>query len=513
MFKLRIHPRDIDGPWTWTGRQWQAGTSWIEPYTHPALEVLGPDDTSPAMIIRERCPAVTGQPHHTGWPGDFITIQPSNGTMWIEAGVRGVAPLYLIVTDTVLHGSWDVADLAPSLRHAPLNEHEVVRQLSTTFRYTHDTLWQGLHWLTERSQAVFGAHGLGMRYPLPAGHGRPRELAPGADPVAAYEQLLDLALSQRFYDPASTAVELSGGLDSANVAASLGAAHPGQIAAAAMIIVGPAGVQQQDRRRQMIDLFRLGPDVTTSMTDNLPLRPGGRRASRALITPYDELYDEGKTTLLGLLRSRGIRTVATGIGGDEMVALTAAELSRAPLGTDPLDLPWTGPHSRDLRGGFDTGTAPASIVNEVTLLAAACVAPPILRAGMWPIHSLADPALIRFGEWLPYSWRHLKRLHVARLERVGCGPYLVDPPLRENFEPVMDEALHRHGVAFLRAMLDRGSPLIDDGYLNPDELAAAATRITDGTPAPGDNSVCNVIALEAALSSFGHAESPTPVPA
>jgi hypothetical protein len=113
----------------------------------------------------------------------------------------------------------------------------------------------------------------------------------------------------------------------------------------------------------------------------------------------------------------------------------------------------------------------------------------------------------------PYSWRHLKRLHVARLERVGCGPYLIDPPLRENFEAVMDEALHRHGGAFLRAMLDRGSPLIDVGYLNPDALAAAATRIAAGTPALGDNSVCNVIALEAALSSFGHAESPTPVPA
>jgi hypothetical protein len=77
----------------------------------------------------------------------------------------------------------------------------------------------------------------------------------------------------------------------------------------------------------------------------------------------------------------------------------------------------------------------------------------------------------------------------------------------------MDEVLHRHGAAFLRAMLDRGSLLIDDGYLEPDELAASASRIADGTPAPGDNSVCNVIALEAALSSFGHAESPTPVPA
>jgi hypothetical protein len=280
-----------------------------------------------------------------------------------------------------------------------------------------------------------------------------------------------------------------------------------------MLVLDEPGRQQQDRRRQMIDLFQLGADVTTRMIDNLPFRPGGRRASRALITPFDELYDEGKQTLLDLLHSRGIRTVMTGIGGDEMVALTTDELPRPPLGHAEPAATWAGPSIVGPRDDFDIGMAPASAVNEVTLLAMACVAPPILRAGMWPVHPLADPAVIRIGESLPYEWRYRKRLHTARLERLGCSPYLTDPPLRENFEQVMAYGLRQHGVRFLREMLTEGSVLFDGGYIDPHELAATVARLSDGTATAADRAVCHVIVVESTLRSYGHAISPTAVPA
>lgn len=68
--------------------------------------------------------------------------------------------------------------------------------------------------------------------------------------------------------------------------------------------------------------FQLDGDITTDMIDHLPLDPAARRASGALITPYDGLYDEGKAALLTMLHDHGIRTITSTIGGDEMVALT-----------------------------------------------------------------------------------------------------------------------------------------------------------------------------------------------
>lgn len=109
MLKLRIGAADVAGPWVWIGHRWEAGASWIEPYRHPALEILGPDGDSPAMVVRERCPGRDGQPHESGWPGDYLTIQPAAGMLWLTAGAGGVAPLYVIERGGVLHGSWDVA--------------------------------------------------------------------------------------------------------------------------------------------------------------------------------------------------------------------------------------------------------------------------------------------------------------------------------------------------------------------------------------------------------------------
>jgi hypothetical protein len=41
------------------------------------------------------------------------------------------------------------------------------------------------------------------------------------------------------------------------------------------------------------------------------------------------------------------RTVVSGLGGDEMVAVGSAESEQAALGeTENFDLPWRGPHAR-----------------------------------------------------------------------------------------------------------------------------------------------------------------------
>lgn len=119
-------------------------------------------------------------------------------------------------------------------------------------------------------------------------------------------------------------------------------------------------------------------------------------------------------------------------------------------------------------------------MNEMTLTAQACAAPAFLRAGIWPVHPLAHPDLVRFGEWLPVNWRRHKRLHRARLEAAGCPRGLLEPKLRENFTPVMRQALRAHGLPLIGRMLRDGSPLIERDFIDPDGLASVSQRLASG---------------------------------
>jgi hypothetical protein len=155
-------------------------------------------------------------------------------------------------------------------------------------------------------------------------------------------------------------------------------------------------------------------------------------------------------------------------------------------------MPWIGERTLAASAEAETGTAPAATVNEMTLTAQACAAPAFLRAGIWPAHPLADPHLIRFGERLSLQWRRHKRLHQARLEAAGCPRELLEPRLRENFTPVMREALRQHGL-----------PLIDAGFIHPDGLAAVHGRLADGGQfRERETELYGLIVMDLALWSF-----------
>jgi hypothetical protein len=71
-------------------------------------------------------------------------------------------------------------------------------------------------------------------------------------------------------------VELSGGLDSANVAVSAAALSSGQVLSAGLIVAGRAGFEQEIRRWIIVDHLGLR-DVTVPANDHLPFSPGGPR--------------------------------------------------------------------------------------------------------------------------------------------------------------------------------------------------------------------------------------------
>lgn len=195
MLKLEIDVRNLGVSWAWSGRAWQCGGSWIEPFAHPNLEALFiTDGTAWCAAVRERlrnAPVVSARPSTVTcteyrrriadlccWPGDFVLIEGRGGRVRLSAGVQGVAPLYVTSRNGQLAGSWNLTDLRGRFTAGRFAEREMARLLTLRPRYTHETVFAGVHRLTERATATWHGTDLTVQYPPDAEHTTARELHP-----------------------------------------------------------------------------------------------------------------------------------------------------------------------------------------------------------------------------------------------------------------------------------------------------------------------------------------------
>lgn len=512
MLSMRFDTASISTSWEWAGDRWRSGSSWISPYDHPALETWSARDSQRVVFqVRERAP---GRPPHspgsprplsqrayneafneaTSWARAHHLIEITLNGITVSTGAHAPAPVYLTANHGILHGHWDVTRLRSAMPNQHLDPIEIARLLALTGHYSTRTAWQGISLLTERSSASFHDGELRVRMPEPARHDEPRELAPDARVLDGYERLLDAVLADHHYLPERTAVELSGGMDSSNVAMSLATRHGPVIFSGALIQQGAAGEQQKRRREAMIRYagFR---DTVLRAADYLPLDP--RHAPRVQLGPHEEIYIAGHSRLLAKWKADGVLWAAAGVGGDEMLSLPPEP--KPPL--TPSEVPcWLTPNTFEALRDQESGIPPAPPISDSTLRALVCGAPMYLRAGVWPLYPLADPVMWRFGQWLPFSWRRKKHLARVRLQRLGFDAEVTHPPLRENFHDVLHRALSRFGPAAIRTMLESGSPLIDGKFIDADELAAVALRLERQPPTQQDSMVAHVLRLHHALT-------------
>ncbi|RBM23317.1 asparagine synthase [Streptomyces sp. PT12] len=496
MLTLRLRPY-ASTTWVYHDRRYITAdqTSEIAPYGHPLLEQLAITDTvRTALIVRERVarrlpsdphPHVVDADRYTAavhaaqrWPADFILIETApERPVRVTAGAARTTPLYLAHDEGTLHGSWEMGELK---RFATgLNAREAARLLIYRPRYGTETLFRGIHRLTERATAIFGGS-LHIHYPEPALHGSPRPLDDNANVLAAFTEAIDNALDLRPLNPTTTVFHLTGGFDSGTLATRAAQRYPGQLDTAAVVVIG-AGREQQIRRRGEIRAslpFGTG-DHQVDCRDNPPLSRDCPRSRGELISPYEEPLHLPFTRLATLLADHGARTVVTGLGGDEMVALSPQESAATESANAHITekLPWLGPRARQALEYSEDAISPPALVNSITLLSLETTAPPLLRAGIWPLHPFTDPGMIRLGEELPMYWREFKNLQRRQLASLGLSRDVIHPVERESFVWLVQHSLTTYGVPLLTAMLDGGSPLIEAALVDPDGLRSTLDEL------------------------------------
>jgi hypothetical protein len=517
---LRINP-DAPQDWAWDGTKYAAPSGGvIEPYAHPMTEHAAiTDGTRTAIILRERVqcrpglrPAIVRTAPREfdqvtamarQWPTDYLLIETERRRLVrVTAGPTRSTPLYLAHSGGVLHGSWDMGRLRPFA--AGLNPKEATRMLAYRPRYSFETAFTGIWRLTERAVATFSGD-LYIRYPDPVPHATPRDLADGADVLAGFAGAIDAALGLRPLDAAATTFHLTGGLDSGSIATQATRHWPGALNTATLVITGPGREHQIRRRSEIRSRVPFGShDVQVDTRERLMFSPDCDRTSGEPISPYDEPLYEHMTTLNAQIAALGAHTVVSGLGGDEMVAVGSAESEQAALDkTENFDLPWLGPVARAALPYGDDQIAPPAMAGGITLLAAECVAPPLLRVGLWPVHPFAEPPLVALGDQLPFHWRELKQLQRRHLAIFGLSDDACNPRARESFAELVGQSLLVNGLPLLQRILDQGSPLIEAGLLDPDGLKAALAELEDG-PYSEDpwSKLVEVITLDQAARAF-----------
>jgi hypothetical protein len=521
VLSLRLHLWDLCSPhWTLTDGRWTNGNSWLRPVPAPALDARLVHDPSGrvAVVIRERPgtrqttdfvdlePSVVADARtiiagvHAS-TGEYLTILLEPGGVHLAAGPFGTAPMYLAERGGVLLGSWHLPDVRAIVRPDQLLDRAVVRRLTRQARYTADTVLRDVRRLTERATATFSHTGLAMTYPQPAEHVlRPRDVRPGADVVAAFDELLAQSIAGTPAGNGPVGVELSGGADSANVALSLAARHNGNVTSCGLVLDGPVGQAQQRRREVMIGRFGLH-DTTIRAYEHPPFVPTGVRGLGAPHDPTSAYYREAFDALRDAVAASGAQVICTGLGGDELCARHPHEYTAGPA---PVELPsWLGPTARAALADIDVNLAPVAPIYQPTLMAFSTHNPTYLAAGIWPASPLAHPALIRFSEQLPLEWRAGKRVLRERLRRAGLPTDVANPSQPETFSELMQLGLRRYGLPILKDMTSE-SRLVDLGYLDPVAITCAYEDAVTASRIP--STLCDAISLEVGLRSLDQAE-------
>lgn len=474
------------------------GDSWITPFRHRLLRTLVIESSDRvAIACLERFPGDPSGAEHVRVAGDrgiadhldlvrahlldwaVLGIDRRSGTVSWQASDVHAAPIYLRAEATRVRLDWDCSRLLREDGVVTIDREAMMAHLAGRARYTSRTLVSGLYRSVAGATLVAQDAAVETRLPSPRGAPGPQEPSAGSSPEDVLFDTIGALLSARDLDPRRTAIEISGGMDSALVAlAAADRLGPGLLSYGAQFN-GTMGEAQRGRRDLLCRHGRF-QDIAFPADRFLPFSAQSPRRHRFGVWPQDENYPEMFETIFDMLARAGIDTLTSGFGGDELyTAYVGEQHDERDDAPAPDDHPFLTETGRAL-AEQGAGDGITDIVAETSWLSAHGRAQRLLRRGIWPIYPYINPVLARYVAALPLDYRRDRRLLRRTLTARLGDPVFERDYVKESFREVAVAGI-ADNRDWLRGVVER-SLLLDAELVDRDKVLAALDSDTGTLP-------------------------------
>jgi len=410
------------------------------------------------------------------YPLDFaaLTIDRRRRAIRYTASPTISIPVYCLATEGRARFDWDYARLLGTGPHEIVWDYALA-QIAGISTYGPATILSGLYRATAGATLVVTTAGVDAVLPEPVRHDGPRETPPGVDVEALFRETVISILDARPLDPRRTAVELSGGMDSALTA--LATAHVTGDGAMSIGAQFDGAMGEAQRARRLL-LCRAGgfADLSLPAGRYAPFAPQSLRRRRYQVWPEDENYPEIFEAAFHMLRAAGIDTLVSGFGGDELYFAYRGEAEEDGVAVEPPSCPFLT--ARGMATALSArSTYPSAWLQQTCWQSAASQSQRLLRYGLWPVYPYLNVALARFVSRLPAAFRRDRSILRRTLTKWLGDPAFETAYVKESFDPVA-----RRGIAENRAYLQQlveQSPLSLHGEVDTAAILAALASDID----------------------------------
>jgi asparagine synthase (glutamine-hydrolysing) len=499
VLKANLEFSDLDAPARIVGGGVYLGSSTLIPVAHRMLRTQVTESDSFLAVVS--CERFAGDPPGTAYrrvsedrallaearawrdyPLDWssLVLDRKQRALHYRTSLLASVPIYAFADARRVAIDWDYSRLLEGLA-VEIDWQAAMAHLAGTASYSPRSMVHGLYRSTAGATLTMRPGNIEVRLPEPSALPGPRRLAEGVVPERLFFETVKELIAARPMEPGRTAVEISGGMDSALVSiAAAEALGPGLFSTGAQFR-GAMGSAQRQRRRLLCE--RGGFDDLELPADRFaPFSRRSRRRLRFGVWPQDETYPEIFEAIFSLLARAGIDTLISGFGGDELYPLYFGEEGgeAGPAGTPESG--YLTPLGRKLAAEADE-PYPQGPLQETSWQAAASRAQRLLRHGIWPVYPYHSPELAGFIAALPWEYRQDRRLLRRTLTARLGDPIFEEDYLKESFRTVAARGVIEHRTFLLDVvgrsriprvdLFDRASALAD---LEGDIAALPAAR-------------------------------------
>jgi asparagine synthase (glutamine-hydrolysing) len=417
----------------------------------------------------------------------ILSLHKPTRTLSYSASASPSAPVYFFSDAGTVSFDWDYARLLRGRDAIEISRQIALAQISGMSTYGPQTVVKGMVRSTAGSTLTATTRGMEVTLPAAVGHDGVYDVAPDARIAEQFIDALAAILEARPCDRHRTAVELSGGMDSALTSLVSAASLGGGLVSLGAQFGGAMGDAQRDRR---LALQRAGrfEDISIPAERFAPFAPTSMRRERFGVSPEDENYPEIFEAAFPLLQAAGIDTLISGLGGDELYVTYSGEDAASPRHASerPAFLTEAG----TVAAKTAQSRYPAGLLQETCWSGAASQTQRVLRYGLWPVHPYHTPAIAQFVARLPRPYRRDRQLlRDALALQLEENPFAGDY-LKETFRPVLERGLNDHR-SYLIELWNR-SPIARWPEIRRDEVAVALEKDARDMSAASINAVFNL---------------------